>query len=325
LVFSKYPQWRDYPDSVRKWLKLTADKVHPWYETVDDSLFYYYDEPIAHPGWNHLMGYGRVNIYDALILDPNAVLNAGYEENNQQHDFYRWEEKDGANEPSIWVETNAGNVHSGLYSVRIYKAERVEVTLTQKVATKPQTTHNVNVFMKPYRLEGGPEDGAVIFVNGESISTPVTGTTEDFIEVEAQFYSGGDGFVYLGVGLTERAQGTVYIDDISVAESGDELAMSQEIYDNRFAHIPTKVSPNPFDREVKIDYILLYASNVTVRVYNSVGQVVRKLQSGVQSKGPHTLRWDGKDDTGSLLPSGIYFYRVSAQNTSVTQKLLLLR
>ncbi len=328
LVFSKYPQWRDYPDSVRNWLNLTADKVHPWYETVQDTLFYYYDEPIAHPGWNHLMGYGRVNIYDALILDPNPVLNAGYEENNQLSDFYRWEEEYSPHS-TIWVEKSGpidpDNVHSGLYSVGMKNVGYGEVTLTQRVATRPGTDYGVKVFMKPYRLEGpSTQDGAVIFVNGEPISVPVIGTSHDFIEVEAHFNSANP-FIYLGVGLTHRTRGIVYIDDISVTEIGGECAASKEIYSNKSVRIQTGALPNPFSSEVMIEYALSDAGDVMVEVYNSLGQKVRQLQSGIQPKGTHRLSWDGKDDSGRLLPSGIYFYRIDTQHSCVTQKLMLLR
>ena len=83
--------------------------------------------------------------------------------------------------------------------------------------------------------------------------------------------------------------------------------------------------PNPFSSEVMIEYALSDAGDVMVEVYNSLGQKVRQLQSGIQPKGTHRLSWDGKDDSGRLLPSGIYFYRIDTQHSCVIQKLMLLR
>lgn len=72
--------------------------------------------------------------------------------------------------------------------------------------------------------------------------------------------------------------------------------------------------PNPFSRsanatglaQTKIDYYLQDQHTVTLTVHNTIGQVVRKLYSGLQAAGTHSATWDGRDDNGNFLPSGTY-------------------
>jgi len=72
--------------------------------------------------------------------------------------------------------------------------------------------------------------------------------------------------------------------------------------------------PNPFSRsggatgltQTKIDYYLQEPQTVTLTVHNTIGQVVRQLETGLQAAGNHTALWDGRGDNGKLLPSGTY-------------------
>ena len=83
--------------------------------------------------------------------------------------------------------------------------------------------------------------------------------------------------------------------------------------------------PNPFNPETTIAYGLPEETFVNITVFNVVGQKVRTLFSGKQSPGFHKLVWNGKDDDGSLMPSGMYVYRLKAGEFSQTRKLALLR
>lgn len=70
--------------------------------------------------------------------------------------------------------------------------------------------------------------------------------------------------------------------------------------------------PNPFNPATVIEYALPKASEVTVQIYNVLGQKVRNLVDGHQEPGYKMIRWDGKDDSGTEVSSGIYFYRIVA-------------
>jgi len=70
--------------------------------------------------------------------------------------------------------------------------------------------------------------------------------------------------------------------------------------------------PNPFNPESTIEYDLPSACLVTVEIFNTVGQRIRLLNSQVQGPGRAKVVWNGRDDLGQAMGSGIYFYRMTA-------------
>jgi len=63
---------------------------------------------------------------------------------------------------------------------------------------------------------------------------------------------------------------------------------------------------------------------VEVAIYNIQGQMVRRLFAGKQTAGVHTLTWNGRNEAGAPVPSGVYFYRVHAGQFNASRKLLLV-
>jgi hypothetical protein len=83
--------------------------------------------------------------------------------------------------------------------------------------------------------------------------------------------------------------------------------------------------PNPFNPETTIKYNLAEGSSVQLRIYNIVGQVVRTLVADRQSAGRYQVRWNGTDDRGVAVSSGIYFYQISAGKFQDVKRLMLLK
>jgi hypothetical protein len=83
--------------------------------------------------------------------------------------------------------------------------------------------------------------------------------------------------------------------------------------------------PNPFNPETKISYYLPRACQLRLTIYNVLGQRVRTLFDGHQDAGIQTLLWDGRDDDGVQLSSGIYFYRLQANDFHQTKKMTLVK
>lgn len=83
--------------------------------------------------------------------------------------------------------------------------------------------------------------------------------------------------------------------------------------------------PNPFNPTTVITYALPRTSHVIISVYNLLGQRVRTLVDQSQSPGLQTVLWDGRDEAGSDVASGIYFYRIQAENFNQSKKMLLLK
>ena len=83
--------------------------------------------------------------------------------------------------------------------------------------------------------------------------------------------------------------------------------------------------PNPFNPETTIKFDLAESGQVELRIYNMVGQVVRTLVDENQAAGRYSIRWDGRDDRGLTVSSGIYFYSLRADKFRAVKKLMLLK
>lgn len=87
--------------------------------------------------------------------------------------------------------------------------------------------------------------------------------------------------------------------------------------------------PNPFNAETDIRYQIVdnrYPYPISLKIYNILGQEVKTLVNAEQGLGQYVVTWDGKDDRGNNVSSGIYFYDFSiGKNTKQTRKMMLLR
>ena len=88
--------------------------------------------------------------------------------------------------------------------------------------------------------------------------------------------------------------------------------------------------PNPFNPETWIPYHLAKAADVQITIYNAHGIVVRHLELGHQSAGyyssrSHAAYWDGRNDFGERVASGIYFYQMQADTISPLRKMVILK
>ncbi len=90
-----------------------------------------------------------------------------------------------------------------------------------------------------------------------------------------------------------------------------------------FALLP--VYPNPFNPTAYITYHLPKTSDLSLIIYNSVGQSIRTLVSGQQQAGRYTIQWDGHDNYGHSVTSGMYLCRFTCGDHVFIQKMLLLR
>ncbi|MBI5806109.1 T9SS type A sorting domain-containing protein [candidate division TA06 bacterium] len=83
--------------------------------------------------------------------------------------------------------------------------------------------------------------------------------------------------------------------------------------------------PNPSRGRVEITYQLPRSGAVQTKIYNVSGQLVRVLEAGPKPAGYHAVRWDGRDDQGQNLGSGIYFCKLQTEGLSATQRLTVIR
>ena len=88
--------------------------------------------------------------------------------------------------------------------------------------------------------------------------------------------------------------------------------------------------PNPFNPETWIPFELVETADVTIRIYDAKGQLVRTLALGEQPAGFYLTRkraayWDGRNDSGERVASGVYFYTLTAEKFTATKKFILLK
>lgn len=83
--------------------------------------------------------------------------------------------------------------------------------------------------------------------------------------------------------------------------------------------------PNPFNPSTTIHYSIPTQEKVEVSIYNINGALVKELFSTVQKAGNHKVKWDGRDETGKISSSGIYFSQVKYGKITKSQKMSLIK
>ena len=83
--------------------------------------------------------------------------------------------------------------------------------------------------------------------------------------------------------------------------------------------------PNPFNPETKIKYSVPESGYVKLSIYKIDGQLVRNLYTGGQLAGNYEVIWDGRNEYGNKVSSGVYFYRLQSNNFSQVRKMILLK
>jgi hypothetical protein len=150
-------------------------------------------------------------------------------------------------------------------------------------------------------------DGSPVTGNGVVVSLTFLVLTE--FEDNARFEI-ATGVVFDGSQLSNPV---VALGSLNVESTPTEFALLQNF-------------PNPFNPETTIKYNVAQGGSVSLRIYNVVGQVVRTLVAEQQSAGRYTVRWNGTDDRGVSVSSGIYFYQITAGSEfQDVKKLMLLK
>jgi len=83
--------------------------------------------------------------------------------------------------------------------------------------------------------------------------------------------------------------------------------------------------PNPFNLETRLGFVLPEEKRVLISIYTIDGKLVRNLVSDVFPSGESWVVWDGCDDAGSPVGSGVYLYRVIADDFRETRKMVLIK
>lgn len=109
-----------------------------------------------------------------------------------------------------------------------------------------------------------------------------------------------------------------YSDEVSASPSTgtDPVTYRTRLFQN---------SPNPFNPETEIRFELAAPSDVSITVFDAAGRRVRVLAVEPRPAGVHAIRWNGQNDAGETVSSGVYFYRMTTAGFDQTRKMVLLK
>ncbi len=115
-----------------------------------------------------------------------------------------------------------------------------------------------------------------------------------------------------------------------VSEGNFEVGFFEEVAPEPAEALPqdfrlSQNFPNPFNAETRIAFDLPVASEVRLEIFNILGERVRTLVNAQMQAGAHALVWDGKNESGRQVVSGIYFYQIEMGPVQGTRRMLLLR
>ena len=109
------------------------------------------------------------------------------------------------------------------------------------------------------------------------------------------------------------------------------IMVNEELYSS-VATVPTEKMlslgqgyPNPFKNQVTIPYTVSAQDRIRIEVFNMQGLLVRTLYEGMPGAGLHEITWDGLADNGNILQPGIYLYRLTDDQKSLTRRVVLVR
>ena len=154
-------------------------------------------------------------------------------------------------------------------------------------------------------------------------ASPTTGDVE----------AGESAPVELTFDATGLSEGDYYADILIDSNGGDQVVVPVALHvqatgvDTDLPRITVLYGnyPNPFNPKTTIAFALPTDGHVRVRIYDASGRLVRTLVDGTFEAGSHEVPWDGKDDRGTDVASGVYFYRMEAGGRALGGKMALMK
>ena len=83
--------------------------------------------------------------------------------------------------------------------------------------------------------------------------------------------------------------------------------------------------PNPFNPSTTIEFTLPQPTEISLVIYNLMGQEIRTLKRGMMDTGHHSILWHGKDNRGQLVSSGVYFIQFYSREFTASHKMVLMK
>jgi len=199
--------------------------------------------------------------------------------------------------------------------------ERARFTVSGKVGLNDTINHN----------PPADSSGSIVFIFPQQGSTKkdttdvhgfysISGLLEGDNYTLRAVHAGYDTATYYGVTISSDTtiNFELYKKPVGVEIAGDEKVVPR-------VYSLSQNFPNPFNLKTTIKLALPQDSQVRLKVYNVAGQLVKTILDKGMKAGYHLLSWDGRNNFGQRLSSGIYFLRVEAGSFKSTKRMILLR
>jgi len=244
------------------------------------------------------------------------------------------------------------NIWFGTNSYHVYRSTDGGATWSSSAVPFANSV-SVNFSSALYGLAGSDSGAAARTTDGGVTWTPVSlgggGYVSGFSGTESDFFAAEGGSVYRssnnGASWSPSFTGSIgslnFLDFIgdgsnlfgwTVSSGGNIAAFSGPVsgIQSKVNVVPTEFAleqnyPNPFNPSTKIEFQIPRASRVSLKVYNSLGEEVVTLADIVMNAGSHSVEWNGRNRFNATVASGVYFYRLTAENFVQTKKMLLVK
>ena len=223
--------------------------------------------------------------------------------------------------------TSGDSIPAGPHEIRITVEER----LTTGDVNRDGVVSILDLILVAQQLGKRVPAGSAVDVNGDGVVSIL-----DLIRV-AQGIAGSPAAPAAGTGSVDAAMIEVWIAQARLEDDGS-LAFKQGIENLEAllrSLIPEETAllanyPNPFNPETWIPYQLAKSAQVTLTIYDINGQLIRRLAVGHQAAGMYQSRsraayWDGRNQLGESVASGLYFYTLTADNFTGTRRMMIVK
>ena len=289
-----------------------------WKDIRGDFVFNYWGQHISSEGtrlWNplgvNLADRGNEQELPAITKTPTGIVFAWCENRNGMHDIVA--QKFSYPGEALWgslgnfaVEKDSTQSHPNLVG---FPGGGMLLTWTEYLAIESDIYYNyINA------------NGTLVYTTtaGEVLSN--AGKAQYEPKAVAK---GSEAYVIWADG---RSSGKTEILGLYAQKLNDQATSNNDLVSPSVNKLDLQQNyPNPFNPNTIISLNMPRADKLDVNVYNSKGQLVKKLFSGSVPQGKHSFNWDGTDNSGNTVSSGIYFYSASTTNSSQTRKMLLMK
>ncbi len=276
------------------------------------------------------------SLFSQMIITWEGVANQSYYDGVQYGDMIVVETENPAS--FIWdegfVSTGGGNVVTTVFNNIEADTDLNYFDYTEQA--------DYNTFVFEFAPDDIPQEIAV-YANGECIGASVVHgqdaavfayVTDDLYDANidiVKWYGEREEVFSENLQVYDAEQKKYMEKDIRLSPEHQRVRISYVEHDYKEEEAPEAYSftgknyPNPFNPTTTISYSLPEESNVCIEIYNIKGQKVKQLVNEHKESGHHAIKWNGTDENNKSVGSGVYFYKVKTEKSSLINKMIMLK